>query len=382
MLLLPLLAIYIPQVQFYLYKLSGPLTAEWGPLATEALTIFPLVSVSVACVATYLEGADFSRLPAWAGDAMPGIGSWGVYKLAEAASARLLSAHVGRTFLQTRVGLEMVLAASYTLLAPSRLVLYAVPALLHTAFLNTHLATPLALQSLNGTLRADGWAILDRRESVTGYISVLENLKEGFRSMRCDHSLLGGEWVRYEANPVAEPIYGVFVMLEAVRLVETAKKPRDKDASALVMWVPPPPPPDTPCCTEYRKRDRQADRQQLSGLGIGTAPAALVAHGIDTTVVEIDPVVHEFAAKYFHLPANHTAVIDDAVSYTARLASDPGGRRFDYIIHDVFTGGAEPIALFTLEFIQSLDALLKPDGAIALVSCCYLSRHCVPRETG
>jgi spermidine synthase len=106
----------------------------------------------------------------------------------------------------------------------------------------------------------------------------------------------------------------------------------------------------------------------LSGLGIGTTPAALVAHGIDTTVVEIDPVVHEFALRYFQLPTNHTGVIEDAVVYAADLASQTGGKRFDYIVHDVFTGGAEPIGLFTLEFLQDLSALLKPDGVIAIVS--------------
>lgn len=104
-----------------------------------------------------------------------------------------------------------------------------------------------------------------------------------------------------------------------------------------------------------------------SGLGIGTTPAALVAHGIDTTVVEIDPVVHKFASKYFQLPSNHTAVIEDAVTYTSRLAANETETRFDYIIHDVFTGGAEPIPLFTLEFLQNLNALLKPHGVIAIV---------------
>jgi spermidine synthase len=106
-------------------------------------------------------------------------------------------------------------------------------------------------------------------------------------------------------------------------------------------------------------------------LGIGTTPAALIAHGIDTTVVEIDPVVHEFALKYFQLPKTHTAVIEDAVSYTARLASEATAQRFDYIVHDVFTGGAEPTALFTLEFLQSLHALLTPSGVIAIVGCPY-----------
>lgn len=81
--------------------------------------------------------------------------------------------------------------------------------------------------------------------------------------------------------------------------------------------------------------------------------------------MEIDPVVHEFASKYFKLPPNHKAVIDDAVSYTQGLAETD--QRYDYIIHDVFTGGAEPLPLFTLEFLQGLNTLLKPDGVIAIV---------------
>ncbi len=104
-----------------------------------------------------------------------------------------------------------------------------------------------------------------------------------------------------------------------------------------------------------------------------------MAHGIDTTVVEIDPVVHDFAMKYFHLPANHTAVIEDAVTYTDRVASDAVGQRFDYIIHDVFTGGVEPIPLFTLEFLQKLNALLNPGGAIAIVS--HPRRFCLTQRS-
>lgn len=41
---------------------------------------------------------------------------------------------------------------------------------------------------------------------------------------------------------------------------------------------------------------------------------------------------------------------------------------YDYMIHDVFTGGAEPIELFTLEFLVGLSDLLKWDGVIAIVN--------------
>ena len=92
----------------------------------------------------------------------------------------------------------------------------------------------------------------------------------------------------------------------------------------------------------------------------------MLSHGINTTIVEIDPVVHEFATKYFALPPQINAVIADAVSYTDELAKTD--EKYDYIVHDVFTGGAEPVELFTKEFIENLRAILKPDGVIAIVS--------------
>ena len=105
----------------------------------------------------------------------------------------------------------------------------------------------------------------------------------------------------------------------------------------------------------------------ISGLGVGTTPSAFVAHGINTTVVEMDPIVHEFAAKYFDLKQNNDPVLQDAVGYTSSLAKSAPAT-YDYIVHDVFTGGAEPVDLFTLEFFQGLHALLKPHGTIAIVS--------------
>ncbi|CAK7226176.1 hypothetical protein SBRCBS47491_006142 [Sporothrix bragantina] len=350
---LPLLAAYVPAVQFFLssgaFSVSTWVGPRWGPVVVEALTLFPLLAATSACVATELESAtgvdEVVRLPRWIGDALPGIGSWSVFRLAESMTAVAetapSSAPVAVQWLFTRVASQLAITAAYCTVAPfSRLWLYAVPALLHALALNSHLAgSPWALSATNRALRSDGWVVLDRRESITGYVSVVENLSQGFRMLRCDHSLLGGEWTRFPANPVAEPIYGVFVMLEAVRLIDVpGKVANDADASCLVV-----------------------------GLGIGTAPAAFVAHGIDTTVVEIDPAVHDFASRYFHLPANHTAVIEDAVSYTDRLVAEQTAEgEFDYIIHDVFTGGAEPISLFTLEFLQNLHALLKPSGVIAI----------------
>lgn len=237
--LLPLIALWIPVVQYNLLKMSGLFTAHWGPLVTETLTLFPLVVISVSCVATYLDDAGLDWLPQWIGDAVPGLGSWLFYKFIEVWSGNYIQSHMGETFFQTRVGLEMLLAAAYGVFAPSKLLLYAaVPALLHTAFFNDHAMTPAAFKSLNATLARENWVLLDRRESVTGYISVLESLDQGFRVLRCDHSLLGGEWVKFAGTArVAEPVYAVFAMLEAVRLVEVPDRILDSAAKALVMYA-------------------------------------------------------------------------------------------------------------------------------------------------
>lgn len=84
-----------------------------------------------------------------------------------------------------------------------------------------------------------------------------------------------------------------------------------------------------------------------------------------TTTVEIDHRVQEYAESYFGLTQNRTSVVEDAVTFVQRAAQERS--KYDYIIHDVFTGGAEPVDLFTAEFITGLRNLLKPDGVVAIV---------------
>lgn len=79
--------------------------------------------------------------------------------------------------------------------------------------------------------------------------------------------------------------------------------------------------------------------------------------------------MHKLATQYFDLPPNHVAVIEDATGFVKRAQKSPSTHQYDYIIHDVFTGGAEPAELFTIEFLRDLSSLLKDDGVIAIVSC-------------
>jgi spermidine synthase len=84
------------------------------------------------------------------------------------------------------------------------------------------------------------------------------------------------------------------------------------------------------------------------------------------TTVEIDPIIHRYAVDYFHLPSNHTSIVDNAITYVSS-ATKRESEKYTYIIHDVFTGGAEPASLFTVEFLSELRSLLKPDGVIVIV---------------
>jgi hypothetical protein len=104
------------------------------------------------------------------------------------------------------------------------------------------------------------------------------------------------------------------------------------------------------------------------GLGIGTAVNGLITHGVETDVVELDPVVHQYATEFFQLKENHTAYIEDAITFVKRENSNRGKdrKKYEYILHDVFTGGAVPASLFTLEFFVGLRDLLSEDGVIAI----------------
>ena len=113
----------------------------------------------------------------------------------------------------------------------------------YTIFIVPHLPTAYNLAAVNSILIKSNYSLVARQESLTGYISVLDNLGQGFRVLRCDHSLLGGQWINKPAGHPAiynEPIYSIFVTLEAVRLVETEitrshKESTDAEKHALVM---------------------------------------------------------------------------------------------------------------------------------------------------
>ena len=96
----------------------------------------------------------------------------------------------------------------------------------------------------------NGYTYLDRQESITGMITVVENSIAGYRVLKCDHSLLGGLWVGLKKDELldkgitgeelemrsvdeAESVYTAFLVQEAVRLVNPPKQAE----KALIMYA-------------------------------------------------------------------------------------------------------------------------------------------------
>ena len=259
--LLPIFGICIPALQSYLFRLSsiGPV---WGPIVTGCCTSAPLFHLSVLGVLSIAEELYIDYMaPKEAGALQQGMTLTGAYPqlvfiiacysiiemiqdIVSPVIAWLVRSWSGTSALFSRFGLQAIVSLSYAVLERSykRLAFFGILPLLHLISINPHIPLKYNTAALNATLQAGGFSLVARQESLTGYISVLDNVKDGFRVMRCDHSLLGGEWInKPEGHPAVlnEPIYAIFLMLEAVRLVETvsARSTTASDQNALIVWV-------------------------------------------------------------------------------------------------------------------------------------------------
>lgn len=231
--LLPVLAFYIPVIQRTLFKYSEKWGDVKGPIYTEAASYYPALFL-VVLISTYLL-----ETPSIVLDAIPAVASYGFFRGVRNWLPGFLAYKIGTSWVYTRCGLANAVAALYTLINPSVLLLAAAPAVFHTGFVNPGCTNYAANLYLNETLAASNYTLLARSESITGYVSILENSYHHYRVMRCDHSLLGGEWIQappgfeHLDSGHKEPIYAVFVTLEAVRLIRPA--PAAKKPKALMM---------------------------------------------------------------------------------------------------------------------------------------------------
>lgn len=240
---LPVVAAAVPTLQFYLFQFSRQFGPVYGPLITEFLTYCPLVGMTIVSVAEIFDTVHLTQDGQHMSTAWSMLASYVAFGVFERVLCALIARYIGFFIIFTRIGLQFLVMAFYALLLPSKALAWCTIFLFHILCLNDHSSLPWPTEMREKTLRNHQFSIVDRQESLTGYLSVLDSLKDGFRVMRCDHSLLGGEWdphTKVSSLVLKEPVYSIFVILEAVRLVinksaEPRLRLRDKEKHALVM---------------------------------------------------------------------------------------------------------------------------------------------------
>ncbi|KAK8864447.1 hypothetical protein IAR55_001696 [Kwoniella newhampshirensis] len=227
--------------------------------------------------------------------------------------------------------------------------------------------------------------ILSSERSLTGQVVVAENLKDGYRFLRCDHSILGGRWIRDvpdknatdgKRTEMGDSIFATFNLQEVAVLVHRSDW-SDSLINTLALTT------DLEVGLEGSEDEGAStapDRALIIGLGAGIAASAFSKRGIYVDVVEIDPVVYVAAQTHFDLssypPFVSTNIIDGA-SFISQLAAMKRSNttseeqldlipRWDYVVQDCFTGGKVPGEMFTREFWEDLGELMVDDGVMAM----------------
>ena len=388
---LPLWTVCAPILTCISFQFSDTLGLVWGPIVGGLLSCHSIVLPMIYAAAASHDGPDTEATSSGPlAHLFSGLPSLGLFMILDWVLPDTINTFIATWSFLNPFNAHLIAGLYMIFALTDRRAIIAATVSIATiaAIVSPYGSGPFSTIALDASLASQNWTLLSREWSNTGYMSVLENSEANYRVMRCDHSLLGGEWQltperRAQGWKIPESIYAAFHMLEAVRLMETEPAIQDSEAQALII-----------------------------GLGIGTAPKAFIGHGINTTIVELDPVVHRFATDYFGLPKNHTAVLSDAIAWVkseahpeppmpefdettstttfslsdilpaaiawakgypedspaedASIAETPAVLQYDYILHDVFTGGAEPLPLFTREFLSDLRSLLKPHGVAAI----------------
>lgn len=163
--------------------------------------------------------------------------------------------------------------------------------------------------------------VVSDTESHFGWVRVVDDTRTGIRWLMADSSVIGGEELKTGRG-----------MLGYQQLVKQIPLFNPKGTEAL-----------------------------LIGLGAGHLVEDLSRQGIRTDSIEIDPEVASAAQRHFNFKPSGELLVGDG-RYHVRKRN----KKYDFIIHDCFTGGAEPIHLLSLEMLLQLKDLLKPEGILVL----------------
>ncbi len=187
-------------------------------------------------------------------------------------------------------------------------------------------AATAAVAPLATPREASDFAVRYETESTYGWVRVVDDERHGVRLLLSDASSIGA--------------------------VERATGRSMLSYQQILLYLP---------MLEQQVAGQRPRRALLIGLGAGTVATELKRLGIATDTIEIDPAVAQAAGDYFGFRPTGSFIVGDGRYEIRRLA--PG---YDLIIHDCFTGGAEPVHLLTREMLAELRGLLRDDGVLAL----------------
>ena len=97
------------------------------------------------------------------------------------------------------------------------------------------------------------------------------------------------------------------------------------------------------------------------GLGAGVIPQWYEQRGIRTDVVDIDPQVVDIARNYFGFTLAGDMIVSDARYYLVN-----SGKKYDYVILDVFNGDTTPGHVLSLEALRLLNKRMTAQGILAV----------------
>ncbi|HPB67859.1 MAG TPA: fused MFS/spermidine synthase [Candidatus Omnitrophota bacterium] len=106
------------------------------------------------------------------------------------------------------------------------------------------------------------------------------------------------------------------------------------------------------------------------GLGVGSVMSYFRA-GQRVDSYELDPEIIRLARTYFSFLSGSGAEIRHIVGDARIELRDSGGKQYDCMIIDTFSGDSVPVHLMTLEALQEYRAHLKPEGVLLF----HLSNH-------
>lgn len=204
----------------------------------------------------------------------------------------------------------------------------------------------------------DNYQLLAQKESNTGLISVVEDRHRMIRFLTSDYSVLGGMYVSQMSY--GQSIYAQFHVQEAVRLT---RKPGEMIG---------------------KTKGGVNGRVLVIGMGIGTVTGALIEHGCDVDAIEIDPVIVRFGGQFFWFRPR-TVLVEDAVLFLRRARRDIRFKRrqkYDYVIHDVFTGGTIAENLISKRVLSDIASVMHPDGVLALNFVGDVANSCASSDSG